>query len=81
MSGKVTIVHNVYFVVFCKAASGTEGVKLEDVACLTFSYKVFSLSDDYKGKKLSNPTVAAIYNRVIRSPFIFVFIAFLVLTH
>lgn len=63
LSGKVTIGRNVHIAVFCNVAGGSEGVTLEDFAGLAYGCQVFSQSDDYTGRTLTNPTVPAIYKR------------------
>jgi acetyltransferase-like isoleucine patch superfamily enzyme len=61
ISGKVTIGRNVHVAVFCNIAGGSEGVTLEDFSGLAYGCQVFSQSDDYSGKTLTNPTVPAIF--------------------
>lgn len=63
VSGKVKIGRNVHIAVFCNVAGGSEGVTLEDFAGLAYGCQVFSQSDDYTGRTLTNPTVPAIYKR------------------
>lgn len=59
VSGNVKIGRNVHVAVFCNIAGGTEGVVLEDFAGLAYGCHVFSESDDYSGRTLTNPTVPA----------------------
>ncbi len=59
ISGKVTIGRNVHIAVFCNVAGGEEGVTLEDFAGLAYGCHIFSQSDDYSGRTLTNPTVPA----------------------
>jgi acetyltransferase-like isoleucine patch superfamily enzyme len=61
VSGKVRIGRNVHIAVFCNIAGGSEGVTIEDFAGLAYGCHVFSQSDDYSGRTLTNPTVPAIY--------------------
>lgn len=61
ISGKVTIGRNVHIAVFCNIAGGTEGVTLEDFAGIAYGCHVFSQTDDYTGRTLTNPTVPARY--------------------
>lgn len=63
ISGKVSIGRNVHVAVFCNIAGGSEGVTLEDFSGLAYGCHVFSQSDDYTGRTLSNPTVPAKYKR------------------
>jgi acetyltransferase-like isoleucine patch superfamily enzyme len=57
VSGKVTIGRNVHIAVFCNIAGGEEGITLEDFSGLAYGCHVFSQSDDYSGRTLTNPTV------------------------
>jgi acetyltransferase-like isoleucine patch superfamily enzyme len=57
LSGKITIGRNVHIAVFCNVAGGEKGVVLEDFSGLAYACQVFSQSDDYSGKSLTNPTV------------------------
>jgi acetyltransferase-like isoleucine patch superfamily enzyme len=61
VSGKVRMGRNVHIAVFCNIAGGSEGVTIEDFAGLAYGCHVFSQSDDYSGRTLTNPTVPAIY--------------------
>jgi acetyltransferase-like isoleucine patch superfamily enzyme len=63
ISGKVSIGRNVHIAVFCNVAGGSEGVTLEDFSGLAYGCHVFSQSDDYTGRTLTNPTVPATYKR------------------
>ena len=45
----------------CLVAGGSEGITLEDFAGLAYYVQVFSQSDDYSGRSLTNPTVPAQY--------------------
>ncbi len=59
ISGRVSIGRNVHIAVFCNVAGGTEGIRLDDFAGLAYGCHVFSQSDDYSGRTLTNPTVPA----------------------
>jgi acetyltransferase-like isoleucine patch superfamily enzyme len=61
VSGRVRIGRNVHIAVFCNIAGGSEGVTIEDFAGLAYGCHVFSQSDDYSGRTLTNPTVPGIY--------------------
>ena len=61
ISGKVSIGRNVHIAVFCNVAGGSAGVRLDDFAGLAYGCQVFSQSDDYTGRTLTNPTVPALY--------------------
>ena len=61
ISGQVSIGRNVHIAVFCNVAGGSEGVTFEDFSGLAYGCYVFSQSDDYSGRTLTNPTVPAKY--------------------
>lgn len=63
VSGKVSIGRNVHIAVFCNIAGGSEGVTFDDFSGLAYGCHVFSQSDDYTGRTLTNPTVPAMYKR------------------
>jgi acetyltransferase-like isoleucine patch superfamily enzyme len=63
ISGKVSIGRNVHFAVFCNIAGGSEGITLEDFSGLAYGCHVFSQSDDYSGRTLTNPTIPGKYKR------------------
>lgn len=57
LSGKISIGRNVHIAVFCNIAGGEKGVFIDDFAGLAYGVHVFSQSDDYSGKTLTNPTI------------------------
>ncbi len=57
ISGRVVIGRNVHIAVFCNVAGGEKGVFLADFSGLAYGCHVFSQSDDYSGRSLTNPTV------------------------
>lgn len=59
VSGKVEIGRNVHFAPFSLIAGGKPGIKFADFSGLAYGVKVFSQSDDYSGRTLTNPTVPA----------------------
>ncbi|UCV15986.1 acyltransferase [Quatrionicoccus australiensis] len=63
VSGKVSIGRNVHIAVFCNVAGGSEGIIFEDFSGLAYGCHVFSQSDDYTGRTLTNPTVPARFKR------------------
>lgn len=63
LSGQITLGRNVHIAVFCNVAGGSEGVIIEDFAGLAYGCHVFSQSDDYSGKSLTNPTIPARFKR------------------
>ena len=63
LSGKIKIGRNVHVAVFCNVAGGSEGVTLCDFSGLAYGCQVFSQTDDYSGRSLTNPTVPAKYKK------------------
>ncbi len=63
ISGRVTIGRNVHIAVFCNVAGGEKGIVMEDFSGLAYGCQVFSQSDDYSGKSLTNPTVPDQYKQ------------------
>lgn len=63
ISGSVTIGRNVHIAVFCNVAGGEKGIVLEDFSGLAYGCQVFTQSDDYSGRTLTNPTVPDHYKK------------------
>lgn len=59
VSGKVTIGRNVHIAVQCNVAGGEPGITMGDFSGLAYACQVFSQSDDYSGRTLTNPTIPA----------------------
>ena len=57
VSGRVSLGRNVHVAVFCNIAGGEPGVFMADFAGLAYGVHVFSQSDDYTGRTMTNPTV------------------------
>ncbi|AVU76303.1 MULTISPECIES: acyltransferase [Pseudomonas] len=67
ISGKVTLGRNVHVAIFSNIAGGEQGVTMDDFSGLAYGCQVFSQSDDYSGKALTNPTVPATYKKEVKS--------------
>lgn len=63
ISGRVTIGRNVHIAVFCNVAGGEKGIVFEDFSGLAYGCQVFTQSDDYSGRTLTNPTVPDCYKK------------------
>jgi acetyltransferase-like isoleucine patch superfamily enzyme len=61
VSGKVTLGRNVHIAPHCLIAGGENGVAMDDFSGLAYYVQVFSQSDDYSGKTLTNPTIPKKY--------------------
>ena len=61
LSGKLRIGKYVHIAVHCTLAGGSEGISFDDFSGLAYGCHVFSQSDDYTGKTMTNPTVPVEY--------------------
>lgn len=68
ISGKVTLGRNVHVAIFCNIGGGELGVTLEDFSGLAYGCHVFTQSDDYSGRTLTNPTVPDKYKHETKLP-------------
>jgi len=68
VSGKVVIGRNVHIAVFCNVAGGSEGIIMEDFSGLAYGCHVFTQTDDYSGRTLTNPTVPSEYKDETKLP-------------
>ena len=59
ISGNVNIGKYVHIAPFCLVAGGEQGIFMDDFSGLAYGVQVFSQSDDYSGRTLTNPTVNA----------------------
>lgn len=57
LSGKIRLGKNVHIAVFSNIAGGEKGVSMGDFSGLAYGCHVFSQSDDYSGRSLTNPTI------------------------
>ena len=70
VSGKVTLGRNVHIAVFCNVAGGELGITFEDFSGLAYGCHVFTQSDDYSGRTLTNPTVPDQYKKETKAPIV-----------
>lgn len=66
ISGKVKIGQYVHIAPFCLVAGGEMGIQLDDFSGLAYQVQVFSQSDDYSGRTMTNPTIPAKYKNEIK---------------
>jgi len=57
ISGNIQIGCNVHITAHCLMAGGTEGLVIEDFCTFAYGVKVFTQSDDYSGRTMTNSTV------------------------
>ena len=70
LSGKVSIGRNVHIAVFCNVSGGEKGITFHDFSGLAYGCHVFTQSDDYSGRTMTNPTVPAQYKCETKKPII-----------
>lgn len=63
VSGKVKIGKFVHIAPFCLLAGGEEGIEMHDFSGLAYQVQVFSQSDDYSGRTLTNPNIPQKYKK------------------
>lgn len=68
VSGKITIGRNVHIAVFNNVAGGEEGITFSDFSGLAYGCHVFTQSDDYTGRTLTNPTISDEFKKEKKSP-------------
>ena len=64
LSGNVIIGNNVHIAVHCSLVASSEALVMRDFSGLAFGCKLFTSSDDYSGKSLTNPTIPGRYKSV-----------------
>jgi len=68
ISGNIVIGCNVHITPQCLIAGGQLGITLEDFTTFAYQVKIFSQSDDYSGKTMTNSTIPKKYkNEIIKS--------------
>lgn len=68
LSGKISIGRNVHIAAYTALYGGTDGIFIEDFANLSSRVSVYSVSDDYSGMSMTNPTVPEKYKLVESAP-------------
>jgi acetyltransferase-like isoleucine patch superfamily enzyme len=68
ISGNVTIGRNVHVAVHCSIVASNQAIVMKDFSGLAFGCQLFSSSDDYSGKSLTNPTVPSRYKSITHGP-------------
>lgn len=59
LSGKIRLGRNVHIAPFCLIAGGSEGITMNDFSGAAYYVQIFSQSDDYSGRTMTNPTIPA----------------------
>ena len=68
ISGRVVLGRNVFIGAQSMLAGGVHGVFLDDFCGLSYGVRIFSQTDDYSGKHMSNPTVPLRYKKETKIP-------------
>lgn len=61
VSGKIKIGKNVHITPMCLIAGGEKGIILEDFTTIAYGVQIFTQSDDYSGKTMTNSTIPIKY--------------------
>ncbi|MDD5157867.1 acyltransferase [Sulfurimonas sp.] len=61
LSGKIKIGRNVHITPMCLVAGGEKGIVFEDFTTIAYGVQVFTQSDDYSGKTMTNSTIPKEY--------------------
>lgn len=61
ISGKINIGRNVHITPTCLVAGGEKGIIFEDFTTIAYGVQVFTQSDDYSGKTMTNSTIPKRY--------------------
>lgn len=61
VSGNIRIGRNVHVTPMCLVAGGNKGIIFEDFTTIAYAVKIFTQSDDYSGKTMTNSTVPQKY--------------------
>ena len=66
LSGDITLGSHIHIAPFCSLIGGTgeAGIVMEDYSGLSGHVMIYSISDDYSGNFLTNPTIPAEYTHV-----------------
>ncbi len=65
LSGSITIGNNVHIAPYCGLFAGDYGIDINDFCGISSRCIIYSLTDDYSGQYLTNPTIPDKYRNVI----------------
>ena len=68
ISGNISIGKNVHIAVHCSLIASSEELIMKDFSGLAFGCRLFTSSDDYSGKSLTNPTIPSRYKSITNGP-------------
>lgn len=68
LSGKITLGSNIHIAAYTALYGGEDGIVIEDFANLSSRISVYSISDDYSGETMTNPTIPDEYKNITSAP-------------
>lgn len=68
LSGKICIGRNVHIAAYTALYGGKDGIFIEDFVNFSSRISVYSVSDDYSGTSMTNPTIPEKYKLVKSAP-------------
>ncbi len=68
LSGRIELCNNIHIAAYSALYGGEEGIFVEDFANMSSRVSIYSISDDYSGASMTNPTVPEQYKHVISRP-------------
>lgn len=70
LSGNIQIGKHVHIAPFCLLAGGERGIVMHDFSGCAYHVQIFTQSDDYSGRTLTNPTIPTKYKKEYKRPVI-----------
>jgi galactoside O-acetyltransferase len=67
LSGAITLGSHIHIAAYC-ALFGTAGITMADFAGLSSRVSIYSMSEDYSGQSLTNPTIPEKFRRLDSAP-------------
>ncbi|BDR96154.1 acyltransferase [Proteus mirabilis] len=64
LSGKIHLKNNIHIAAFCNLSAGECSILFEDFSGLAYGCHVFTGSDDYSGRTMTNPTIPLKYKNL-----------------
>lgn len=65
LSGNISLGSNIHIAAFSALYGGEKGIVIEDFANLSSRVSVYSVSDDYSGETMTNPTIPGEFKNVL----------------
>ena len=68
LSGNIELGNNIHIAAYTALYGGNDGIVIDDFANLSSRISVYSVSDDYSGESMTNPTVPEEFKHVVSAP-------------